>query len=58
MVASFVAALKTNVLTLPANLVKMSVHSRVIGRGSDGEDKGLMDKQGPKRPTGDGFGRG
>ena len=30
MVASFVAALKTNVANLPANLVKMSVHSRVI----------------------------
>ena len=59
MVASFVAALKTNVANLPANLVKMSVHSRVIKR-DDGEDKGLMDKQGgPKRNTDGGFrGRG
>ena len=59
MVASFVAALKNNVANLPENLVKMSVHSRVIKR-DEGEDKHLMDKQGgPKRPTGDGFrGRG
>ena len=56
MVASFVAALKNNVANLPANLVKMSVHSRVISRGSEGEDKALLDKQGgPKRNTGDGF---
>lgn len=44
MVASFVAALKTNVANLPANLVKMSVHSRVISRAGEGEDKQLMDK--------------
>ena len=58
MLASFVTALKDNVINLPANLVKMSVHSRVINRGNEGDDKPLMDKQGPKRSTDNGFGRG
>ena len=34
---------------LPTDLVKMSVHSRIITRGDSGEAKPLMDKGGGKR---------
>jgi len=54
-----------DVIKLPESLVKKSVHSRVIARGDDGEDKPLVDKKGGGmgRPTGehvrrDGRGRG
>lgn len=38
-----------NLVKLPPQLVKMSVHSRLVARGDDGEHKPLLDKGGPKR---------
>lgn len=58
-----------NLTKLPSNLVKMSVHSRLIERGEKGESKVLIDKKGMSKPSGernynrhdgqdDNFGRG
>lgn len=49
-----------DVLKLPESLVKKSVHSRIIKRGDDGEDKPLIDKKGDRmgRPTGEHVRRG
>ena len=45
---SFCDVMKS-VVKLPENLVKMSVHSRLIARGDEGEPQPLADKGGPKR---------
>ena len=39
----------------PENLVKMSVHGRIIARGDEGEEKPLIDKKDGRmnRPTGE-----
>jgi len=38
-----------SVVKLPENLVKMSVHSRLIARKDEGDAQPLLDKGGPKR---------
>ena len=40
----------------PEEMVKKSVHGRIIARGDEGEDKPLVDKKGDRpmgRPTGE-----
>lgn len=52
---TFIAQVKS-VAKLPSNLVKTSVHGRLIERSDKGEEKHLVDNKRLNRPTGHGYG--
>ena len=51
---SFCDVMKS-VVKLPDNIVKMSVHSRLIARGDEGDAQPLLDKGNPKRNNNDNY---